>query len=610
MLTDIGDVSILRNTPKIIHINDQPFILNKNQEGNIILYNAICPHQHGVVDEINENIWRCPSHGWTYTPENGKSINSPSVQLESFSVIKKNDRLLVELPSIKEAHLEISHNNVKGPKISIISNASMLIEWKGKRLITDPWIEGPSVFGSWIQYPPNRIKVSDLPKIDAIWISHEHSDHLHPETLSKFDKNIPVYVPKLQGDRLGQIVKRFGFKDVLSMNSFESFNIADTIEAISFKSASFWNDAILFLRTGEFTLLNFNDAGINRNVKNKIDKVDLISASFSQSASAYPSNWTHIDDITKNKMMDDRNIGMLKVLKQMVKLFHARFLLPIASFNALWLPEHFKYERTKKRNSLNDILNYFKDENVKVLDLLPGESWSGDNSISRREDREKYFNDEFRYKFLKEEFKNNKHKNFIPLKFDIQHEDIKKYFEDFSNTDLARYIGQMELCLTSYDSKRSLTSLIDFSNGDIKYEELDEPVNSNLVMSCYGPVVQEIIQNDMSWDEAQFWCSLHRNPDVYNLAFWRLLHAPWRTRLEDNSNLFSRPLSSISIATLIEKGGKEVAKILEEQGMYCTGCPPSVGENLQDGCNIHGISNKKMNEMILKIKKIINPKIG
>ena len=129
-------------------------------------------------------------------------------------------------------------------------------------------------------------------------------------------------------------------------------------------------------------------------------------------------------------------------------------------------------------------------------------------------------------------------------------------------------------------------------------------------MSCYGPVVQEIIQNDMSWDEAQFWCSLHRNPDVYNLAFWRLLHAPWRTRLEDNSNLFSRPLSSISIATLIEKGGKEVAKILEEQGMYCTGCPPSVGENLQDGCNIHGISNKKMNEMILKIKKIINPKIG
>jgi len=56
MLTDIGDNSILTNIPKIIHINEQPYILNKNQEGKIFLYNAICPHQHGIVDEINEDV--------------------------------------------------------------------------------------------------------------------------------------------------------------------------------------------------------------------------------------------------------------------------------------------------------------------------------------------------------------------------------------------------------------------------------------------------------------------------------------------------------------------------------------------------------------------------
>ena len=252
----------------------------------------------------------------------------------------------------------------------------------------------------------------------------------------------------------------------------------------------------------------------------------------------------------------------------------------------------------------------WKNENVKVLDLFPGESWDGEKSIiSRRNDREKYFDDEFRYNFLKEEFEKNERKKFVPSKFDIKHEDIKKYFLAFSNTDLAKHIGKMKLCLTSYDSKKSLSSLIDFNGGDIKYEELDNPIDADLVMSCYGPVIQKIIQNDMSWDEAQFWCSLYRNPDVYNLAFWRLLHAPWRTRLENNKDLFSRPLSSISIATLIEKGGKDVADILEEQGMYCTGCPPSVGENLQDGCNIHGISNEKMTEMIQKIEKIVKTKI-
>mgnify|MGYP006893818943 CR=1 FL=1 len=74
------------------------------------------------------------------------------------------------------------------------------------------------------------------------------------------------------------------------------------------------------------------------------------------------------------------------------------------------------------------------------------------------------------------------------------HQDIKKYFLAFSNTDLAKHIGKMKLCLTSYDSKKSLSSLIDFNGGDIKYEELDNPIDADLVMSCYGPVIQKIIQ--------------------------------------------------------------------------------------------------------------------
>ena len=42
--------------------------------------------------------------------------------------------------------------------------------------------------------------------------------------------------------------------------------------------------------------------------------------------------------------------------------------------------------------------------------------------------------------------------------------------------------------------------------------------------------------------------------------------------------------------------------------MYCSGCPPSIGENLQDGCSIHGVSDEKMNDIISKIQKIIKTK--
>jgi CMP-N-acetylneuraminate monooxygenase len=610
MRIEIGDISNYTKIPQLVNIMKKPFILNKDKKGEFILFSAICPHLHGTVDKISKNKFECPHHGWTYDPENGESINSLPAKLQSFSVTKQGDKLFVDLPKDEEKSLQNQIKNSSiGPKISLISNACMLIEWKGKKLLTDPWIEGPAIFGSWIQYPPNDIKVKQLPKIDAIWISHEHSDHLHPNTLAKFDKNIPVYVPEIQDDRLGKIIKKIGFKDVISMPSFQSFKIADTIEATSFKSASTWNDGILFLQTGDFKILNFNDAGINWNVKKKVDDVDLICSSFSQSASSYPSNWTHLNESTKDEIMDNRNQGVLKMLKKMAELFNAKYLLPIASFNALWHPKHMKYEKMKKRNSLFDVIDFFKDEKISVLDLIPGESWDGQNKeISRRENREKFFDNDFRYKYLKNIFKNSNPDEFIPSKFDINHDDLKKYFLSFSNAELTKYVGDMKLCFTAFDSKRSLVTLISFNDGKINYEELKEPVESELVISCPGAMVQEIIQNDLSWDEIMYWSTFHRNPDKYNLAFWRLLHAPWRAKINEKEDFFLKPLSKISIATLVEKGGDKITEILEENGMYCTGCPPSVGENLQDGCNIHGVSNEKMKIMTSEIQKIIKSK--
>ena len=69
-----------------------------------------------------------------------------------------------------------------------------MLDWSSLNLLFDPWIEGPATHGSWVIYPPSDVKVEDLPKIDGIFISHEHSDHYHEPTLSRLDKNTPVYI--------------------------------------------------------------------------------------------------------------------------------------------------------------------------------------------------------------------------------------------------------------------------------------------------------------------------------------------------------------------------------------------------------------------------------
>ena len=45
------------------------------------------------------------------------------------------------------------------PKITLVSNACLLIQWNGFNLLTDPWIEGPAIFGSWEHYPPSDIGI-------------------------------------------------------------------------------------------------------------------------------------------------------------------------------------------------------------------------------------------------------------------------------------------------------------------------------------------------------------------------------------------------------------------------------------------------------------------
>ena len=261
-----------------------------------------------------------------------------------------------------------------------------------------------------------------------------------------------------------------------------------------------------------------------------------------------------------------------------------------------------------KRNTLLDVLDFFEGDDVKVLDLFPGESWNGENrKINRIPNRNQFFKNDFRYNYLKESFARDREKGFIPSKFDITHKELQNYFLSFNKSELVKYIGNMSLCFTAYDEKRKLQALIHFKNGDITYKKISNPDESDLIMSCPGGIVQTIIQNDLSWDEAFYWCTFHRDPDVYNLAFWRLLHAPWKARLEKNqTGLFSKPLSNVSIATLVEKGGRGVVQILESYGLYCSGCTPSIGENLQDGCAIHGISEDKMNELLEDMQKFMS----
>lgn len=83
-------------------------------------------------------------------------------------------------------------------RVSFVGHASVLIQADGLNLLGDPiWSEraSPLSFAGPRRYTPPGIAFEELPKIDAVIISHDHYDHLDLPTLKRLQKAFdPVFV--------------------------------------------------------------------------------------------------------------------------------------------------------------------------------------------------------------------------------------------------------------------------------------------------------------------------------------------------------------------------------------------------------------------------------
>jgi hybrid cluster-associated redox disulfide protein len=52
----------------------------------------------------------------------------------------------------------------------------------------------------------------------------------------------------------------------------------------------------------------------------------------------------------------------------------------------------------------------------------------------------------------------------------------------------------------------------------------------------------------------------------------------------------------------------ELAGLLVQSGMGCVGCPMSMGETIEEGCEAHGMSDKEINKLVEKMNKMSEKK--
>lgn len=95
------------------------------------------------------------------------------------------------------AHSDASSDSTKG-SIFFIGNATVLIRWAGFTFLTDPTFIhmhekvhlGPGLYSERLTNP--AMKISDLPPLDFILLSHFHGDHFDQAAIRGLNKSLPI----------------------------------------------------------------------------------------------------------------------------------------------------------------------------------------------------------------------------------------------------------------------------------------------------------------------------------------------------------------------------------------------------------------------------------
>ena len=606
---DLGQVESFGTLPARLSVGAATYHLIRGKEGYKLL-SSVCPHQGGTVSLVDSGF-ECPNHGWTFD-ERGDCINVSGQPLESFPVLEKDGHLFTRVPEAGTAPAQTSRRLTPSIDCSIQLHSHACVEFKHKgfSLLTDPWLVGPAFLGAWLQYPPSPVDVSQI-KPDAIWISHEHSDHFHEPSLKLFDKTTPVYIPDFPNRRMVGMLADLGFSDVRPMAFGETYQVSEDIKLTCFEPGSLWNDSMVLIEIGEFRFLNLNDAGLNQRIAAQVGPVDMIASAFSPGASGYPMTWDHLEDARKTEIMESARQGCIELLKEAMDLYGGRYLLPFAGHFALWHPSHLKYVQLMRKNTVDDILEAFEQTDVTVLNLLPGESWDGPSGeFSRCWDRreELYVRDSF-LKRLSDSFDQPVFEAHHPADKTASREAVEGYFLSLNDVPDIIFCDELTVTLRTREIGSDHRELeVAFEIKDSTLTILPEPPeHPNLTIELPGGIMQQVIDENLSWDEVHigYWCHFSRSPDVYHAGFWRLLQAPYFNRPTFISDLPRKPISVEAIVgDLIEEYGDQADRVLRRYGLYCTGCSHSAWCSIEDSGRIHGVPDTKIAHLTQELNRI------
>jgi CMP-N-acetylneuraminate monooxygenase len=524
MFRNLGKLKYSKNIKKVkINIDEinlgnnffKDFIIYKDKK-KIKIYSRLCDHAGGKIISTNGKSF-CPIHMWEFNPSTGYYNNGVKKKQVNFSVDKNyiNIKDTSYIPQINKINKRVK------TEIRFFNHAFLKIEGDDFSFSTDPWAIGPAFnTGWWLKYSTKHDWVDQLNKSSFIYISHNHPDHLHPLTLTKINKEIPVVVPNFLTKSTEMYVKELGFKNVYVLEFNIQYNLYGTdLNFALMKSGDFREDSGIYFSNGNFEgLLSVDCNMINFD---RLPKADFFGSSFAGGASGYPLMFENYNKQEQLKInLKDKNFTKKRVCDSLKKIL-PKYFMPYAGFFSEKLKRDKNILKLNKKNSVEDYQYFCNLNKIKLLNVLKNDvyKFEGKKLVDEYNFEVNRINDLKPEKYLeyyKKEFKK------------IDQDYIESYFLNSKFRDnLFLYI-----CLTDDNfNLLNINYLIDFSKNQISFKKISKFKKSyfkindkvkKLVLKVRKESFLNTVYNKLPWEDLSigFQCKVLRDPNIYNKDFW------------------------------------------------------------------------------------------
>ncbi len=265
-----------------------------------------------------------------------------------------------------------------------VGHASILLNFDGLKILTDPWFGYPFYANNLVGYPPvSPLSAKEISEISAIQISHLHQDHYCEKTFGLLPKNIDVLIGKYPDPLFYKKIEKQGFKNIITIgeeaHSYKGLKVGIFLPEVfdfSFDSLS------IFQFQGKSYFLN-NDCLLKpakyRKIKELFGEFEVGFVGYTM-VNPYPSCY-RLASKTQQEEFAATRLKCFNGVESLDKVFQFKKIVPYA--NGLRFFENENLHHNATFSNPVDLLSFFSKKE-KICILEPGDELSDVSSYNSK----------------------------------------------------------------------------------------------------------------------------------------------------------------------------------------------------------------------------------